>query len=199
MVNLSEFYTEIDAEGFATFAFGATTPFPNLAQLLSVLPPQSSDLLPAPLAELMVHPSSPLVPYYPQDFTSDPNGKRMAWEAVVQIPFIDADVLLDTVQKILDADVDTERPLLTPAERKRNERGMEHVYPPPGLTTPEEEVAYQRLKAASAVSSGTLPSSSRRSSVPPKVPFERRAPRSAKPAGAGTVRRTPTPRRRIDE
>jgi 5'-3' exoribonuclease 1 len=195
MVNLSEFYTEIDADGFATFEFGASTPFPNLAQLLSVLPPQSSDLLPPPLAELMVHPSSPLVPFYPQDFTSDPNGKRMAWEAVVQIPFIEADVLLDTVQKILNADeVNTDRPLFTPAERKRNERGMEHVYPPPGLTTPEEEVAYQRLKAASAVSSGTLPS--RRSSGPTPPPFERRAPRYAKPAGA--VRRSPAPRRKME-
>ena len=91
MVNLSEFYNDssnvdADEEGFKTFVFEPSEPFPSLAQLLSVLPPQSSTLLPKSLAELMVHPSSPLIEFYPPEFTSDPNGKRQSWEAVVQIP-----------------------------------------------------------------------------------------------------------------
>ncbi len=91
MVNLSEFYSDSsnvadDEEGFKTFLFESSEPFPSLAQLLSVLPPQSSSLLPKPLGELMIHPSSPIINFYPPEFTTDPNGKRQPWEAVVQIP-----------------------------------------------------------------------------------------------------------------
>lgn len=138
MVNLREFYDENDDDnknGFRAFNFVRGEPFPSLAQLLSVLPPQSAPLLPQPLAELMWHSSSPLVKYYPNDFTTDPNGKREPWEAVVQIPFIDADVLLDTVQQIIDADVTaTEKGkegLLTNGERKRNIRGKDHLFVAP--------------------------------------------------------------------
>jgi 5'-3' exoribonuclease 1 len=87
IVNLDEFYDVGggDEEGFMTFPFELGTPFPSLAQLLSVLPPQSAGLLPKPLAELMINPASPLTSYYPPDFTTDPNGKRQSWEAVVQV------------------------------------------------------------------------------------------------------------------
>lgn len=46
-------------------------PFPNLLQLLSVLPPQSAQFLPKPYADLMVDPLSPLAEYYPKDFEVD--------------------------------------------------------------------------------------------------------------------------------
>jgi len=134
MVNLEEFYDQFpenEGQEFKTFPFEMGKPFPSLAQLLSVLPPQSAALLPKPLAELMVHPSSPLIPYYPPDFTSDPNGKRQPWEAVVQIPFIDADVLLDTVDRVLSKD-EKDGNLLTAAERRRNILGEKHVFVPPG-------------------------------------------------------------------
>jgi len=138
MVNLLEFYGEPDEEGFCGMDFEVGTPFPSLAQLLSVLPPQSSDLLPKPFAELMLHPSSPLLSFYPPDFESDPNGKRQSWEAVVQIPFIEADILLGTVQKILDVDANGKE-LMTNAERRRNAKGGVHLFVPPGLDKDEEE------------------------------------------------------------
>jgi len=138
MVNLHEFYDTVDEEGFGTFTFEKGTPFDSLAQLLSVLPPQSAQLLPKPLGELMMHPSSPLTHYYPSEFESDPNGKRQSWEAVVQIPFIDSDILQDTVQQILDADANGKN-LLTAAERRRNVRGQAHTFVPPGLTEEEQE------------------------------------------------------------
>lgn len=93
MVNLNEFYrdstnTDEDGEGFKTLLFESTEPFPSLAQLLLVLPPQSSSLLPKPLGELMVNPSSPIIEFYPPEFTTDRNEKWpfWDWEAVVQIP-----------------------------------------------------------------------------------------------------------------
>ena len=147
MVNLHEFYcNEQDNnnsdEEFKSFSFEQGTPFPSLAQLLSVLPPQSADLLPPSLAELMIHPSSPLMPYYPQDFTTDANGKRQSWEAVVQIPFIDANILLETVQQIIEADehADEQDRLFTNAERRRNARGTTHTFVAPHRTTGDVEV-----------------------------------------------------------
>ena len=139
MVNLLEFYdTEnIDEEGFATMKFDMGEPFPSLAQLLSVLPPQSADLLPKPMAELMIHPSSPIKNFYPGDFTVDPNGKRQSWEAIVQIPFIEADVLLDTVQRIIDAD-NNGKELLSNSERRRNVPGEVTVFEAPGGFSGEE-------------------------------------------------------------
>ncbi|KAL7485574.1 hypothetical protein ACHAW6_011180 [Cyclotella cf. meneghiniana] len=136
MVNLHEFYGDeiIDVQdnnGFRKFDFQQTEPFPPLAQLLSVLPPQSAALLPPVLGELMIEPSSPLAPYYPQDFDSDPNGKRQPWEAVVKIPFIDADKLLEVVNGILESDQEgLTGELLTNAERRRNVRGTSHTFVP---------------------------------------------------------------------
>jgi 5'-3' exonuclease len=49
LVNLDEFYAEGDDAEFKSFPFEMGTPFPSLAQLLSVLPPQSAALLPVSL------------------------------------------------------------------------------------------------------------------------------------------------------
>ena len=137
IVNLDEFYDD-SGEEFKTFPFEMGTPVPSLAQLLSVLPPQSAALLPDALSELMLYPSSPLIEYYPPDFTSDPNGKRQSWEAIVEIPFIESGILLDTVNQILDKDKEDGSKVLSPAERRRNKRGSQHVFVPPGL--PEDGV-----------------------------------------------------------
>jgi len=130
LVNLDEFYDDDqkDAE-FKSFKFDLGTPFPSLAQLLSVLPPQSATLLPPALGELMLHPSSPLIEFYPNDFTSDPNGKRQSWEALVKIPFIDGDLLLNTVNQVLEKDDDNSK-LLTPSQRRRNRPGKIHYFKP---------------------------------------------------------------------
>jgi 5'-3' exoribonuclease 1 len=186
MVNLREFYDSVDDEGFGSFAFEVGEPFPSLAQLLSVLPPQSSKLLPQPLAELMTHPSSPLQPYYPPDFASDPNGKRQSWEAVVQIPFIDADVLLDTVQRVIDADANGKE-LLTAAERRRNAQGRIHVFVPPGLSDEEREhLEEQQARVSAAAPKGRrrrvieheLEREESRLDRPPRAPRRRSPPES---------------------
>ena len=129
MVNLNEFYehdSEENDEGFKAFKFEQTEPIPSLAQLLSVLPPQSSNLLPKPLGELMIHPSSPIAEYYPGDFETDANGKRQSWEAIVKIPFIDGDVLLDVVNSVIESGED----VLTNSERRRNVRGKSACFVP---------------------------------------------------------------------
>jgi len=130
IVNIREFYedeseSETNEEGFASFKFEQTEPFPSLGQLLSVLPPQSATLLPSELGDLMTNPASPIADYYPQEFTTDANGKRQTWEAVVQIPFIDGDQLLGVVNSVIDS-----ASMLSVAERKRNERGVSTCFVP---------------------------------------------------------------------
>ena len=160
MVNLDEFYdASQEGDEYKSFPFESGTPFPSLAQLLSVLPPQSAELLPEPLAELMIHPSSPLMPYYPQDFTTDANGKRQSWEAVVQIPFIDANVLLDTVEQVIHADekANEESKLLTNAERRRNVPGKSHVFIAPHRTGAVEKLSQEERELVNAAAAPPLP------------------------------------------
>jgi len=159
LVNLDEFYGEdspANERGFKTFPFEKGEPFPSLGQLLSVLPPQSAALLPKPIGELMLHPSSPLIEYYPQDFTSDANGKRQSWEAVVQIPFIEAKDLLGTLNQVLDADAQAGEVegLLTKGERRRNERGTSREFVPhqAGLDPEQRDVIARQAKASTQVS-----------------------------------------------
>lgn len=151
MVNLNEIYDDStnvaeNDEGCKAFLFEETEPFPSLGQLLSVLPPQSSSLLPEPLGELMTLPSSPIIEFYPHEFTTDPNGKRQPWEAVVQIPFIDGDKLLDVVNSVIDSKE------LTVAERKRNERGESAWYKPERENGAVEAVYPPILETARRVS-----------------------------------------------
>ena len=108
-------------------------PFPSLGQLLSVLPPQSAVLLPKTLGELMTDPSSPLVEFYPKDFTTDANGKRQSWEAVTKIPFIQAGSLLNVLTSVVDAKGEDGTRLLTNAKKRRNMRGTLHTFVSPNF------------------------------------------------------------------
>jgi 5'-3' exonuclease len=63
----------------------------------------------------MVNEDSPIVDFYPLTFEIDMNGKRMAWQGVALLPFIDE-------QRLLDA-MNPEYPKLTPEEVRRNRWG----------------------------------------------------------------------------
>jgi 5'-3' exoribonuclease 1 len=118
-------------------------PFPPLAQLLSVLPPQSAQLVPPGYRDLMLSPTSPVFDAYPTDFALDLNGKRAEWEAVAMLPFIDEQRLL-TVVEAIDASGG-----LTDAERVRNQLGYDLYYMPEGSDyKPAELPEEQRVGAA---------------------------------------------------
>lgn len=97
-------------------------PFRPLTQLMAVLPPESAEFLPTPMRDLMTKPDSPVVDFYPLEFTTDQNGKRNPWEAVVVVPFIDEKRLLSVVNAI---DKQTE---LTEMERLRDNLGTENWF-----------------------------------------------------------------------
>lgn len=112
-------------------------PFRPYQQLMGVLPDRSKRIVPTPYHELMISPESPIIDFYPRDFELDMNGKKMDWEAVVKIPFIDEQRLL-AAMKPKDS-------MLSEAEKTRNEFGvtlkytysseMNYIYPSsfPGL------------------------------------------------------------------
>jgi 5'-3' exonuclease len=67
-----------------------STPF---QQLLSVLPPKSSTLIPAPLSYLLSHSTSELKKFCPDKFDTDLSGKRKEWQGVVLLPMVDFDII----------------------------------------------------------------------------------------------------------
>ena len=91
-------------------------PFRPYQQLMGVLPDRSRSIVPAPYHELMTSSSSPIIDFYPRDFELDMNGKKMDWEAVVKIPFIDERRLLSAMR--------TKDHLLSSSEKERNEFGV---------------------------------------------------------------------------
>ena len=62
-----------------------STPF---QQLLCVLPPKSSGLIPEPLSSLLTNPNSSLKEFCPATFKVDLSGKRQEWEGTVLLPMV---------------------------------------------------------------------------------------------------------------
>ncbi|KAI9149280.1 5'-3' exoribonuclease [Paramyrothecium foliicola] len=100
----------------ADLNFKKGQPFKPFEQLMGVLPDRSKKIVPKVYHELMTDPNSPIIDFYPRDFILDMNGKKMDWEAVVKIPFIDEKRLLDAMA--------TKNDLLEPDEKNRNGYGV---------------------------------------------------------------------------
>lgn len=83
---------------------------------MGVLPDRSKKIVPTAYHDLMTNPDSPIIDFYPRDFELDMNGKKMEWEAVVKIPFIDEKRLLSAMG--------TRDHLLSQDERDRNDWGV---------------------------------------------------------------------------
>ena len=76
-----------------------TTPF---QQLLSVLPPKSSGLIPTPLSQLLTDSTSGIKKFCPSKFDVDVSGKRKAWEGIVLLPMVDFEVVREEYFKHID-------------------------------------------------------------------------------------------------
>ena len=100
----------------ADMKFQLGQPFRPFQQLMGVLPDRSKKIVPQPYHDLMTNPESSIIDFYPRDFELDMNGKKMEWEAVVNIPFIEEKRLLNAMA--------TKDHLLSDEERARNEFGV---------------------------------------------------------------------------
>lgn len=89
--------------------------------------------VPTPFHELMTDENSPIIDFYPETFQIDMNGKRMAWQGVALLPFIDPTRLLNAMAPY--------HPGLTEEEVKRNTLGNEVIY------VSEENPLYPSLEA----------------------------------------------------
>ncbi|KAI0559013.1 5'-3' exoribonuclease [Gracilaria domingensis] len=185
-------------------AFKKGRPFKPLTQLMAVLPPESAELLPAPMQELMINPGSPVAKFYPLEFDVDQNGKRNAWEAVVVVPFIEEESLLREINAI-----DKEKEF-TKTEKERDRMGPENWfhardYPRSQLrilpVRPSKYYIPQRSRSPSPTGSWSRSSSPRRYSPPRGVSPRRQVTASGgseqtkkphtKPSGkAGPVEKT---------
>ena len=76
-----------------------TTPF---QQLLSVLPPKSSALIPLPLSQLLLDSKSSIKQFCPEQFEIDLSGKRKEWEGIVLLPMVNFSVIEDEYSKHID-------------------------------------------------------------------------------------------------
>ncbi len=97
----------------------STVPF---IQLLSVLPPKSSHLLPKPLNTLLSSTNSPLSKYCPDNFNIDLSGKRAEWEGTVILPIVDYTIVEHAYYQLLQK--------VDKRELKRNRLGKSFVYTP---------------------------------------------------------------------
>ncbi|KAL6856450.1 exonuclease N-terminus domain-containing protein [Trichoderma novae-zelandiae] len=100
----------------ADLNFKKGQPFKPYEQLMGVLPDRSKKIVPTVYHDLMTNPNSPIVDFYPRDFELDMNGKKMEWEAVVKIPFIDESRLLTAMAP--------KNELLSDDEKARNGFGV---------------------------------------------------------------------------
>lgn len=68
----------------------------------------------------MTDPDSPIIDFYPEEFSIDMNGKKMLWQGVALLPFIDPARLLEAMG--------TRYPQLTEAEVERNTKGEDVLF-----------------------------------------------------------------------
>jgi len=67
-----------------------------------------------------VNEASPIIDFYPPTFDIDMNGKRMAWQGVALLPFIDETRLLEAIQPLY--------PQLSEEEHQRNSWGNNSIF-----------------------------------------------------------------------
>ena len=92
------FASDLFASHRLNLRFDIGRPFQPYAQLLAVLPSESSHALPEALQELILNDESEIIDFYPKDFKLDVNGKRFAWQGVMLLPFIEEDRLLAAIE-----------------------------------------------------------------------------------------------------
>ncbi|KAI0284979.1 XRN 5'-3' exonuclease N-terminus-domain-containing protein [Russula aff. rugulosa BPL654] len=131
--HFAPFAADFDEVDKMDIRFELGKPFQPFEQLMGVFPAASRQHIPEVFHSLMMAEDSPIIDFYPTSFDIDMNGKRMAWQGVALLPFIDQKRLLDAMA--------LHYPKLTEAEVRRNTWGNNAIF------TSEEHSLYPSLEA----------------------------------------------------
>lgn len=107
-------------DSFEMVNYDSTNPTTPFQQLLCVLPPKSSSLLPSPLSNFLSDKDSPLKKFCPDELRIDLAGKRREWEGIVILPMVDFELVKTIYNKSIG--------YVLPAENKRNITGKTFLY-----------------------------------------------------------------------
>lgn len=129
-------------------------PFLPYEQLMSVLPAASGHALPPIFRPLMSEPTSDIIDFYPVEFPIDMNGKKMSWQGIALLPFIDAERLLKTVREQYSSLTEEEssrnvrkNPILLISNKNVNyEKFSKKLYKEP-VDQEDFELAFQHFKS----------------------------------------------------
>ncbi|KAF8639701.1 hypothetical protein AX17_000963 [Amanita inopinata Kibby_2008] len=100
--------------------FDIGQPFKPFEQLMGVFPAASRKHIPEAFQHLMIDEDSPIIDFYPSTFEIDMNGKKMAWQGVALLPFMDEKRLLDAMA--------IDYPKLSDEEVRRNRWGSNIMF-----------------------------------------------------------------------
>ncbi len=87
---------------------------------MAVFPSQSRKFLPSEWQSLMTVKESPIIDFYPLNFSVDLNGKRYEWQGVALLPFVDEKRLHRTLEHVYST--------LTIEEQQRNKRDYDRLF-----------------------------------------------------------------------
>lgn len=80
-------------EDFKFTEYVKTQPTSPFQQLLCIMPPKSSKLIPLPICQLLTNDCSEIKKFCPDKFEVDISGKRREWEGIVLLPIVDYSVV----------------------------------------------------------------------------------------------------------
>ena len=110
----------IHMDTYKQVKYKKSTSIKPFEQLLSVIPPKSSQLLPKPLDKLLTSEDSPLAEFTQAEIKVDLSGKRREWEGVVLLPMVD--------RKLVERVCAEKLREVSPKDIKRNNLGRSFVY-----------------------------------------------------------------------
>ena len=97
---ISDISKHIDSIKTFNVDFGESSPLNPFTQLLSVLPPSCSNILPKEYRHLITSDTSPLIDMYPQKIELDMLNKCMYYQCIPLIPCIDIDRLKKAIKNL---------------------------------------------------------------------------------------------------
>jgi len=109
---ISDIAKYLESANISKIKFTKGEPLKPFMQLLSVLPPQSNNLLPKSLQQLMVNGNSPIIYLYPREFIQDFINKKRYWMGIPKLPPLDINMVKETFNKY--------QTKLSPEEKSRN-------------------------------------------------------------------------------